>query len=209
MRRCEELRVPFFNECHAGVTELIIPIILNNVLDGAVFFGPFIDDSSKCVHSFAKNEYVQLKHFDQKLTDAVKTIFSALVLFMLESKEKIIRKQIAEKASNKKIQASLEYINANFKKSISASDAARESCLSVSRFIHLFKEECGVGFSEYLTARRIDEARRMLVETDMKICDISSYCGYAGQAYFGLVFKKATDMSPASYRKKFRRNIEP
>lgn len=209
MRRCDEIRIPFLNKCHAGVSELIIPIILNNTLDGAIFFGPFIDDSSKCVHRFAKNEYVQLKHFDQKLADAVKTIFSELVLFMLESKDKIVRKQIAEKAGNKKIQSSLEYINANFKKPISASDAARESCLSVSRFIHLFKEECGIGFSEYLTALRIDEAKRMLVETDMKIFNIASYCGYAGQSYFGLVFKKATGMPPASYRRKFKRDVEP
>lgn len=209
MRRCEEIRVPFLNKCHAGVTELIVPILLNNTLDGAIFFGPFIDDTSKCVHRFAKNEYVQLKHFDQKLADAVKNIFSALVVFILESKEKIIRKQIAEKAGNKKIQSSLEYINANFKKPISASDAARESCLSVSRFIHLIKEECGIGFSEYLTARRIEEAKQMLVETDMKIFNIASYCGYAGQSYFGLVFKKATGMSPAGYRRKFKRDAEP
>jgi YesN/AraC family two-component response regulator len=53
-----------------------------------------------------------------------------------------------------------------------------------------------------LKTRRIDEAKRMLVETDMKICDVASYCGYAGQAYFGLVFKKTSGMSPASYRKK-------
>ena len=209
MKKSGDLRKPFVNECHAGVAELILPVVVNNALDSVLFMGPFKTGGSRCVHGFARKEYDLLTQPSRKRFKAVETLFAVLARFIVERKEIFVREQIIAKARNKKIQTALAFIDSNFHKTISASDAARECGLSVSRFVHLFKQECGLGFSEYMTVRKVDESKKLLADTDLKIFEVASQCGYANQSYFGLVFKKVTGTSPAGYRRKFRTSREP
>jgi AraC-like DNA-binding protein len=53
---------------------------------------------------------------------------------------------------------------------------------------------------DYIAKIRIDKARALLVETDMDIKEIAYRLGFSNQQYFSTLFKKATNMSPSSYR---------
>jgi two-component system response regulator YesN len=65
-----------------------------------------------------------------------------------------------------------------------------------------FKEYTGKNFHTYLDMLRIDAAKEMLQNTDMKVYEISSAVGYANTDYFYSKFKKHTGKSPLVYRKK-------
>lgn len=209
MKKCEKERKPFINKCHAGVVELIIPLFIGDVNEGALFFGPLRRAKAACICKSAFREYNKLAVCNKEFLKPVENILSLLSQYILENMETARRKAISLKVKNKKLQAALEFINKNFMKNISVSDAAAVCGLSTSRFIHLFKEECGSGFSEFLTERRIAEAKKLLAETDMKIYDAAKLCGYSGQCYFGLVFRKVTKLTPLQYRRKNRRASEP
>lgn len=54
---------------------------------------------------------------------------------------------------------------------------------------------------EYLTQKRILEAKVLLCQTNKSIAEISRQTGYEDPAYFGTVFKKHEGISPGQYRK--------
>ncbi|WP_202077713.1 AraC family transcriptional regulator [Caldalkalibacillus salinus] len=63
-----------------------------------------------------------------------------------------------------------------------------------------FKQVTGVNFIDYLTQLRIDKAKDMLINTDLKISDISAKVGYR-HSYFNRIFKKQTGVPPSQFRK--------
>jgi len=64
----------------------------------------------------------------------------------------------------------------------------------------LFRRETGVTFSQYLTQVRIENAKKLLRETELKIYQICDRVGYTDQAHFSRVFKAMTGLSPYEYR---------
>ncbi|WP_334137566.1 helix-turn-helix transcriptional regulator, partial [Muricomes intestini] len=64
----------------------------------------------------------------------------------------------------------------------------------------LFKKSMNVGVSEYINMQKIEESKKLLGETTLKIYEISERLGYESSFYFSKVFKKITGMSPKEYR---------
>ncbi|MCF7952693.1 MAG: response regulator [Spirochaetales bacterium] len=90
-----------------------------------------------------------------------------------------------------------QYNDPNF----SLSDMCDQLYLSSSQFSVLFKEGTGQTFVEFLTAYRINEAKKLLKTTDLKGYEIAERTGYADPRYFSLIFKKHTKMTPMEYRR--------
>ncbi len=59
-------------------------------------------------------------------------------------------------------------------------------------------------FSSYLTHVRIDRAKHLLRNYNLKLDEIAARCGYYDASYFCHVFKRLTKMTPAEYRVKVR-----
>lgn len=80
-----------------------------------------------------------------------------------------------------------------------------QSGLNARTFSRRFRAATGYAPIEYVQALRIEEAKQML-ETDERSNDeVGAAIGYEDAASFRRVFKRGTGLSPAAYRKKFRR----
>ena len=66
----------------------------------------------------------------------------------------------------------------------------------------VLKNEAGISFSDYLTLYRMDVAKKLLLETDMKILDISKKLKYTNPENFIRSFKKVEGITPGQYRDK-------
>ena len=77
---------------------------------------------------------------------------------------------------------------------------ADELGISASYFSALFPKEMGVGFHEYLTRVRIEEAKQLLTATDYPINQIAVTVGYADQSSFTKAFKRVTGITPYQLR---------
>ncbi|WP_426446744.1 helix-turn-helix domain-containing protein [Paenibacillus sp. S-38] len=66
---------------------------------------------------------------------------------------------------------------------------------------HLFKEEFGLKFVDYLCSLRMEHAKRLLLETDASLPEISQQVGYTHSISFGRTFKKVVGVTPGDYRK--------
>jgi YesN/AraC family two-component response regulator len=95
----------------------------------------------------------------------------------------------------------LAYVADHFREAITLGQIAETMNLSASRTRHLFKNVTTVGFKEYVTKLRLAEAKRLLLETGISICEIASAVGYTNIYQFYKVFNRYTRMSPADYRR--------
>jgi two-component system response regulator YesN len=95
----------------------------------------------------------------------------------------------------------LSYIREHFNENLSLESVSQKIFISPYYLSHLFKEELGVTFLEYLTRIRIEEAKRLLKDRNVTINAISSDVGYDDPGYFSKVFKKNTGLSPNQYRR--------
>jgi len=94
------------------------------------------------------------------------------------------------------------FIDKNFSDaSISLDRVAKEVNISPNYLSAIFSQEVGQTLIEYLTIKRIDEAKRMLRHTDKLLSEIASDVGYKDSRYFSFVFKKITGSTPSDYRK--------
>ena len=69
--------------------------------------------------------------------------------------------------------------------------------------VHVFKQYKGVSPINYLISKRVECAKELLETTNYPIAQIAESSGFSSQSYFSQVFKKATNMSPNEYRKRY------
>ena len=88
----------------------------------------------------------------------------------------------------------------DFSRNYRISDLARASGMGTAHFTRLFKKCFAKTPSEYANYIRIEQAKSMLSETDLKIKAISEAVGYTDALYFSRIFKKKIGCSPSEYR---------
>ena len=124
-----------------------------------------------------------------------------LLLQLIDSMESHCAK--AERSvANLLIQDATKYIDEHYTdENLSLSMLAELLNVSVSYLSRLFKQEINKTFLEYLIDCRIEQAKRLAVNTDMQISAISAAVGYKNYPSFVKTFKKQTGLSPGEYRK--------
>ncbi len=99
------------------------------------------------------------------------------------------------------VREAMNYISTHFAENITLQDVAEHLHLNQSYFSRIFKRSSGSTFKEYLTMVRVEEAKRLLNNTDDSLLDIAIGVGFDNQSYFTSVFKKLTGLTPGQYRK--------
>ncbi|MBI4978719.1 MAG: helix-turn-helix domain-containing protein [Spirochaetes bacterium] len=187
--------------CHAGVKQLIIPLIENGRYEGAVIAGP-LRDHKRCPYADCRRAAVTLPKAEHSRLDAMTDALIMLAAFCAENRGRFMLDRMKDR--DRRIDKSLEYIAAHEGREVRAADAAGAAGLSVSRFLHRFHEITGIPFSEHIIRTRIETAKRLLASTDANIGDIAEKTGYAQQSHFGSIFKRLTGLSPKAYRDMIR-----
>lgn len=102
---------------------------------------------------------------------------------------------------NQLIQQIYKYLNDNFTKPIglaNVSEYVNRNPSYISRFI---KQNTGKNFSGILSELRLEEAKKLLRSSNLKIAQIAEQVGYPNLQYFTRVFTSQINMTPAEYRK--------
>jgi two-component system response regulator YesN len=99
------------------------------------------------------------------------------------------------------LQNAADYIKENYARDLTLEEVAQAVHISPYYLSHLFKEELGVTFIGYLTKVRIEQAKILLLETNLTIQQISYMVGYQDSSYFTKVFKKLEGRTPTQFRR--------
>lgn len=92
------------------------------------------------------------------------------------------------------------YIDAHFKEPLSLDLLSEISNTSKFYLARSFSKEFGTTPMQYLASKRMEEARSLLVNTDMSIESIAETIGYASASHFAAAFRLANGASPRKWR---------
>lgn len=98
------------------------------------------------------------------------------------------------------IQDAARYIYAHHSDPLTLDAVANIVHMSPAWFSRQFRQAAGLGFKEYLTHVRLENAEELLLTTSLSITEIALTCGFSNSNYFGDAFRKARGMSPRKFR---------
>jgi YesN/AraC family two-component response regulator len=99
------------------------------------------------------------------------------------------------------IEKVLDYISKTSISQVNLKDAANHVHMNPSYLSQLFKQQLNKKFVDYVTEIKIQEGKKLLANTSLRMSEIAERLGYADVAYFSNNFKKITGLSPSDYRK--------
>lgn len=129
--------------------------------------------------------------FYEEVRESFAQLREQYLAFYGEKQRRPCRKEIVEVKS---------FVQAHYGEKLSVAQIAEMINMSESRFAHVFKKEAGISFWEYVNQVRMDQAEKLLRETDLRIGDIAEKIGVDNANYFSAQFKKRKGKSPLAYR---------
>ena len=121
------------------------------------------------------------------------TAFLGRLLPMLE-----LKKNAIEEANT--LSEIINYCNTRYKEKISLEAMERELHISKYYISHVINEKIGKGFNEYVNSIRINEACRLLLESELTVKEISEKVGFGTVRSFDRAFKKQKNETAKEYR---------
>lgn len=107
---------------------------------------------------------------------------------------------IIASCSNNIIDNAILFIKQNFWKDISLNTLSEVLYIHPTYLSKLFKEKTGQNYIKFLTDVRIEKAKILLKDRNLKIYNITELVGYESPKYFSKVFKETVGLTPKEYR---------
>ncbi|MDP4180513.1 MAG: helix-turn-helix domain-containing protein [Bacillota bacterium] len=101
------------------------------------------------------------------------------------------------------IEKVIGYMNQYFGEKLTIKKLAAVANISESHLIRIFKKETAMSPLEYLIKLRINKAKKLLRNRNLRITDISFKCGFNSPSNFSSSFIKHSGMTPSDYQKSF------
>ena len=156
-----------------------------------------LPDGEDTVAAMFEDEYSYLEIYKMNSMNQVVdwlNNFTVALCNYFDSRKKEVRKPIVQRAK--------AYIKEHITEHLSLSEVAAALCISPNYLSQLFKKYNEIGFNDYVTKCKIEEAKRYLREGDLCIYEIAEKLGFESSFYFSKVFKKVEGVSPSDYQKR-------
>lgn len=171
-----------------------------------VYKNELIDNLEPIIHpedtGRVMNIYKTLISLPNRNSPAAKELVRELI-YLLNAE--LSRKKFEEqKPDNDVCSTALDYMQKNIGKHISLDTISSLVHLEKSYFVRLFRKNTGKTPIEMLVSLRMDKASDLVANTDIKICDIASMCGYNTVSFFISEYRKRFGATPEAHRKLLR-----
>lgn len=111
-----------------------------------------------------------------------------------------LAESFTENTANSTILKVIQYVKANFNTDLKLEMLGNLFNCNSAYLGKKFREYSGVPFNTYMDIIRIEEAKKLLMTSNLKIYEISKLVGYSNTDYFYLKFKKHTNMTPKEFK---------
>lgn len=206
--KCAEAEKAITHYCHAGLLDTAVPIKFKNTVLGYMVFGQVAEntgsdtfDNLKMLSkelgldfNELKNAYNNLEVFDQTKIHSVSNILKMATRYLWLS-EYI---ELGYDTLSAQIDS---YIRKNLAESISVKSICSEFGISKNRLYDISHKWFEMPIGNYISAVRVDEAKRLLATTDLPVSQIGLMVGIKDYNYFTKFFKTGTGMAPLKFRK--------
>jgi AraC-like DNA-binding protein len=97
-----------------------------------------------------------------------------------------------------------DYVEQKYQEPLTRDSVAEQFYISPNYLSQLFQKEGKIKFNEHLNYIRLERAKFLLKEYDMKVKEVAHRCGFTDSNYFCRVFRNQTARSPSDYRTQYR-----
>lgn len=201
--------------CFAGLSESSVPIRIGQKTIGFLFAGE-VTTSRLTEAKFAK-VVAQLKgcgvdYDETKLREAYfltpatsKSKYGSFLalLDVFAGHLSLIADQLALNESNNQdpgIHRALKFIHENLGETLDLDLVAKSACLSRCYFSRKFKEATRIAFTEYVAKSRVEAAKKLLTNPQIRVSEIAFQVGFQSLTHFNRVFKRVVGLSPTQFR---------
>lgn len=205
---CRSTRALNIYRCHAGMMEATAPITADGTVIGYIMFGQIADRDGKEDFSEALTSYCQnylpagrLKELlpEIQYRDGAEIVAAAKILEACTSY--ILSKEMI-RPSRKKLFLSIDaYVSAHLAGELDVETLCAVFNMSRTRLYEALKPYVRGGIASWIREKRLERAKRLLLETNRTIADISDDVGFTDYNYFLRVFRKTYGISPMALRK--------
>lgn len=176
---------------------------------GLLELGSLLDSIMKhCIDCEIQKRHISTESFASD-SDSMRWIFSGFSRQSAKRELKGFYQSIEEAAKvqgcgseSLLLRKAIDYIHRYYDKELSVSDISEYLGISRSYFSQLFSKSMMIPFSKYLMNLRIKKAKELLLNSTLRVYQISNKVGYGNVKYFLKVFRNATGVSPQVFRDK-------
>jgi AraC-like DNA-binding protein/ligand-binding sensor protein len=201
--------------CQLGFCDTAVPVRLGEQLIGFLQTGQIlrkkataaqIDRTVKLIAEWGlkisreklQSIYGETKLLTPKQYDAMVKLLKIFAEHIsLVSNQIMVRRQNSESPVIKRAK---EFILENQTEDLSLSQVAKAVNTSTFHFCKMFKKATGLNFTEYVSRVRVEKARNLLLNPNLRVSEIAYEVGFQSLTHFNRVFKKITGRSPTDYR---------
>lgn len=123
------------------------------------------------------------------------------ILLLLAKKYSLLIKEITGKENESDLIHSIKQIIDNYYyQDLKLDDIANRLSQSKSTICHEFKKNTGISIIQYKIQKQIEEAKNLLLMSDMNISQIASLVGFGSASYFTKIFKTTYKMTPKEFK---------
>ncbi len=113
------------------------------------------------------------------------------------SNQLVMQRQTAEPPV---ITRAKEFIEQNHTEDLTLGEVAKAVHSSTFYFCKMFKKATGINFTDYLSRIRVEKAKNLLLNRNLRISEIAYEVGFQSLTHFNRVFKRLLGQSPSEYR---------
>ena len=202
-----------FYRCHVGICEAVMPLYDRKNPLAYLAVGCYLDDSpmeEQWEHTRSlldwwpggpdtlKEAFFQFRQYSQQEVQAYAETLEALSAY-IQLKGMILA---TEQTDAQKLAL---YLDEHYMEKLSLASISRHLHIGRTKLCAIAKELSGGETLSYLIARRrIDAAKRLLLQSNMPISAVAESVGISDYNYFSKVFRSMTGTTPSTFRKKVR-----
>jgi len=201
--------------CSSGLSETAVPIRIGERLVGFLQTGQVFrrkpsaaqfDRLARQVMSLGtsltaqdlKRAYFGTKVLSPKEHEGIVRMLSVFSQHLaMVSNQLVVRQEHPEPAM---VTRAKEFIEDHQAEDLSLTDVARAVNASTFYFCKVFKKSTGINFTDYVSRVRIEKAKNLALNPNLRISEIAFEVGFQSLTHFNRVFKRITGMSPTQYR---------
>ncbi|NNE90292.1 MAG: helix-turn-helix domain-containing protein [Verrucomicrobiales bacterium] len=209
---------PETTRCFAGMRETSIPIRAADqtvafLRTGQVFTEkPSADSFSKIRDALQKTgetkqdvESLREKWEEGRVlsTEEYEGLITILAAFALQLSD-VLNRLLIEDANSEPdvVVRAKRFVNANLEEKIRLEEVAQHVGVSSFYFCKVFKQATGMTLTEYVNRRRVEWAKRLLLNPQARVTEVAFDVGYQSLSQFNRSFLKYVGISPTRFREK-------
>ena len=213
------MNAPATVSCSYGLCESAVPVKLGSQTIGFLQTGQVMRqkptaagftravEEGKRSGAALDNETARSAYFQTPVVSRKRLESMSTLLNIFASHLSITSNQIAVHQSNAEppvITKAKQYIEQHHTEDLSLGQVAQAVHTSIFYFCKLFRKVTGVNFTEFVSRTRVEKARSLLLNPNLRVSEIAYEVGFQSLTHFNRVFKKVIGESPTEYRSRLR-----